>query len=482
MRSIVAVFDKKGGQATRKAAIMLKTLKQKGADTFGLATPTSIDLKAEPEKLRIQELESQTAVGHVFTKILADDKPQPIMLESTALVFDGRIYQPQEFSDIESVVNAIEDDVEAGVNALMCVSDGSFAFAIAKPKQLIVGRDSLGLYPLYYGENKDTFAVASERKALWKIGINKTFSFPPRHIFVVGEKGVKTTTIKPAKNHCKRCVTMDEAVKNLKLLLEESAKQRFSGLKTVAVAFSGGLDSSLTAFLAKKAGVKTCLIHVSLENQAETLQAKEAATMLDLPLHTYTYSEEDLKQTIPAVLLATENAEPLNVSIGVPLFWAAEKASELGLNMLSSGQGADELFGGYKRYLTLYSRYGESLAEKAIIYDVSRMHEANFERDSKICSFNNVELRLPFATYPLVNFAMKLPLNLKIESRNDLLRKAVLRKTAEKMGLPPQIAYRPKKAIQYATGVSKAIKKLAKREKLSLKQFLDRLFQDCLKE
>ncbi|PMB74164.1 hypothetical protein C0199_01005 [Candidatus Bathyarchaeota archaeon] len=110
-----------------------------------------------------------------------------------------------------------------------------------------------------------------------------------------------------------------------------------------------------------------------------------------------------------------------------------------------------------------------------------RMYENNFERDFKLCSFHNVELRLPFAAYPLVEFALNLPLKLKINSKSDMLRKIVLRKTAEKLGLPPKIVNKPKKAIQYATGVDKALKKLAKREKLPLKQYLQKTFQKLAK-
>jgi asparagine synthase (glutamine-hydrolysing) len=143
-----------------------------------------------------------------------------------------------------------------------------------------------------------------------------------------------------------------------------------------------------------------------------------------------------------------------------------------------AGQGADELFGGYRRYLNLYTRFGESAAEKAMVSDIAKMHEQNFEQAFKACSFHNIELRLPLVSYPLVEFALSLPLNFKIVSKNDALRKFVLRKTAEKLGLPKQIVYKPKKAVQYATGVDKALKKLAKRQNLPVRQYLQRIFKN----
>ena len=105
------------------------------------------------------------------------------------------------------------------------------------------------------------------------------------------------------------------------------------------------------------------------------------------------------------------------------------------------------------------------------------MHEANLERDFKICKHFNIELRLPFATHNMAKLATALPLELKMERIDNTLRKLVLRRVARDLGLPQPIADRPKKAIQYATGVSKAIKKMAKREGVSLNECTRKIFQ-----
>ncbi|MEM2440600.1 MAG: asparagine synthase C-terminal domain-containing protein, partial [Candidatus Bathyarchaeia archaeon] len=288
--------------------------------------------------------------------------------------------------------------------------------------------------------------------------------------------GFQTRRVKSPESHVKPWFP-GEAVEELQSLLLQSAYERTASLDRVAVAFSGGLDSSLAALLVQKAGVEVHLIHVSLENQRETFQAQEAARLLGLPFHKFLYRVEDVERVLPEVLWCVESADPLKTSIAIPLFWAAEKAAELGFKVLLAGHGADELFGGYRRYLALYARFGESVAQEAVTFDIMRMHDENFERDFKVCVFHNVELRLPFASYPIVEFALSLPLNLKIASKEDFLRKFVLRKTAEKLGLPKQIVYKPKRAMQYATGVDKALRMLARKRNLPLKQYLAEIFQ-----
>ncbi|MDW8023332.1 MAG: asparagine synthetase B [Nitrososphaerota archaeon] len=476
MKVLIAVLNRRGEPAAKTAEAMLKALAARGAETFGLASSTRLEIKASLEQLQLQEFKSPALVGHVFSKILAHDKPQPVMLENAALVFEGRAYKRSSLLSLDSIVGMLEGAEMLRAETFFGEVDGCFAFAIAKPEGLVVGRDPLGLHPLYYGENEHLCAVASERKALWKVGIREAQSFPPGHIALIRRKGFEIKPVKPLKRHRVRRVGMREAVEKLQGLLGQSALEKVSGLGEVAVAFSGGLDSSLTAWLAERAGVRVHLVHVSLENQRETKHAEEAAEMLNLPLHVYTYSERDVEETLPKVLWTVECADAVKASIGIPVYWAAEKTAELGFRVLLAGQGADELFGGYKRYVDTYLRLGGRSAHKAMQSDVLKLYETNFERDFKLCNFHNVELRLPFATYQLAEFALSLPLRLKICLKNDMLRKVVLRKTAQKFGLPPQITNRPKKAVQYATGVSKTLERLAKRESLPLNEYVQKIF------
>jgi len=481
MGAITAIVSKKNENVAKTAVTMLKMVEHKDAETFGLASPTTATIRKSIEDLQDKEPSSPVLIGNVFSKILTSDKPQPIKFDNGTLVFEGRIYSLNtEFSSVEFVAEKLNQNLE-NADALIKDFEGGFAFAVAESGRLMAGRDSLGLYPLYYGETTDLAALASERKALWKIGIKEVHSFPPGHIANVDKHGFK---FKPAKTlvHTKtKQITMQAATKKLSSLLQQSVKQRVSGLKEVAVAFSGGLDSSIIAFLAEKFGVEVHLVSVSLKDQPEIEHVKKAAEALNLPLHIHLYSEKAVEEVLPRVLWLIEDANPVKTSIGIPVFWTAEKASKMGFTVMLAGQGADELFGGYKRYLNDYVQYGEESVQKTIFNDIAGMYENNFERDSKICNFHNIELRLPFATYQLAKFAASLPLQLKIESPNDMLRKTVLRKMAEDIRLPHFIVKKPKRAIQYATGVNKVIKKLAKKEGYSTREYLQKMFQTVFK-
>jgi asparagine synthase (glutamine-hydrolysing) len=274
---------------------------------------------------------------------------------------------------------------------------------------------------------------------------------------------------------------MKNAAEKLQVLLERAVRERLTGLSEVTVAFSGGLDSSIIAFLSKKLGADVQLIHVSLKDQAETEHAKITAEELKLPIHVFTYSENDVSEVLPLVLQTIEEPDPVKASIGIPIYWAAEKSAEMNRRVMLAGQGSDELFAGYKRYVDAYIKGGSDKARETIFRDIIGIHETNFERDFKICSFHGVEMRLPFATYEIAKFAVDLPIELKIQPSDHTLRKLVVRQTARNLGLPQATVDRPKKAMQYATGVNDTLNRLAKRKHLTLKEYIHETFQHTLK-
>jgi len=406
------------------------------------------------------------------------DKQHCVRLGNATVLFTGRIYSPiPAASGAEILAKKLEqaDRIKAS-EAFLKEVEGDFTFMIVEPERIIAGRDPVGVQPLYYGENGNVTAFASNRKALWKLGIDDVRSFPPGNVAIVSREGFKFKPVKTLAYAQPKPVTMPEAAEALKKLLERSVQRRVSGLKEVAVAFSGGLDSSVVAYLASKCPVDVHLVHVSLENRPETEEAKKAANALNLPLQFSLFREADVEKVLSKVVELIEEPDPVKASIGVPFYWAAEKTAVAGFKVLLAGQGADELFGGYQRYVNEYLQHGAEAVRKTMFDDVVGINESNLERDMKICGFHDVELRLPFASYSLAEFAVALPVELKIEREAGSLRKLVLRKTAENMGLPASITEKPKKAVQYATGINGVVKKLAKKHKATVAEYINKLF------
>jgi len=478
MRTMVAVLDKKGGNVAPKVIEVLEAINTRSTLGFGIATTSVVTLQENVKGLRTQNLNSPIAVGFSKSKPLAVDEPELLRLEDATVVFEGRIYSPTSRTPIAAFVTKnMQRDYGEVAEALLKGIEGDFSLIIAKTEEIIAARDPVGVQPLYYGEDEAVAALASNRKALWKLGIEEPRSFPPGHVAVVSREGFKFKPVKTIAYAKPKPKTMEEAAETVQKLLERSVHGRVQGLKEVAVAFSGGLDSSLVAFLAKKCGVNVHLIHVSLENQPETEEAWKAAEELKLPLHIHLFKEADIEKIISKVVELIEEPDPIKASIGLPFYWTAKKAAEAGFQVLLAGQGADELFGGYQRYVNEYMLEGDEQVRKTMYNDVVKIHESNIERDEKICSFHDVELRLPFASYQIAKFALSLPTELKIEKKADSLRKLVLRKAAENMGLSEAIAKNPKKAVQYSTGISSALKKLAKKQKGTLAEYINELFQ-----
>jgi asparagine synthase (glutamine-hydrolysing) len=214
-----------------------------------------------------------------------------------------------------------------------------------------------------------------------------------------------------------------------------------------------------------------------MENQPETEEAIEASEKLNLPLQVDLYKDSDLENTLPQVVALIEEADPIKASIGLPFYWVAEKASEARFHVMLAGQGADELFGGYQRYVKEYCKDGAKKVRKTMFDDVTNIFESNLERDLKITSYFDVELRLPFASFDIAEFALTLPIECKMEPKADTLRKLALRKVALSVGLPSALVDKPKKAVQYSTGINDAIKRVAKKQDKTVNQYISELLE-----
>jgi asparagine synthase (glutamine-hydrolysing) len=477
MGAMAAVVDKKGGDAVLKVVSMLRRLTHRGTDAHGVAIPTSVEIAQSIEELENTNLSSNTAIGYNLSHNIRGNAPQPVLWNDYTLVFDGRFFPSEEETSLEEALRRLKNNPEENARRLLKELDGAYAFVASHSGKIIAGRDVLGIIPLYYGENEDVCGLASERKALWALKIKSVDSFPPGNLAIVNARGF---TFKKAASMVQpqtKPMGMDAAAEYLGNLIFESTVERVKDVKRIAVAFSGGLDSAVVAFLAKMSDVDVHLISVGLENQQELRHAESASKALSLPIDIQTYDFSDVEKAVSKVLWLIEEPDPMKVGVAIPFFWTAETASKIGCPVLLAGQGGDELFGGYQRYLAELDCKGTEALQKILYQDVISSYKTNFQRDHPVCAFHKVELRLPLLDREVVNFALSLPLKLKIESAEDQLRKRVLRKVAENLGIPDFIANRPKKAVQYATGVQKALRRLAKREGLTVGGYLKQLFQ-----
>jgi asparagine synthase (glutamine-hydrolysing) len=479
MGALVAVVNKKGESAVPIVVDMLKELTHRGRDYHGISTPEMVATNFTLESLELINPVSNIALGHNLSRLMPRDHPQPIKGNGFTFVFEGRLFPAPNLpglSEAQKIIEKLSCNLLRNSRSILEKMDGSYVFAVAESDKLIVGRDVLGITPLYYGENDTLCAVASERKSLWKLGLKDVSSFPPGQLAIVNKQGFSLYPVKKLCSPPKEKLEMETAACALELLLLDSTRKQVSDLDGVAVAFSGGVDSSVIAVLADHAGLNVKLISVGLENQPDIDFTKEAAESLGLPLHFETYSRNDLGETLAKVLWLIEEPNVINASIAVPFFWLAETASKLGYPVVLAGQGADELFGGYQSYLVEYEKSGIEAVEQKMFHDVEYAYRQNFQRDNQVCSYHGVELRLPFIDKYVIDFAFRLPFGLKIYSIDDVLRKRILRRVAHNLGVPSFIADKPKKAIQYTTGVTKTLRWLAKGEGLTLRQYIEKAF------
>lgn len=477
MGGLISLTSKEGEDVSSAALIMLETINHRGLDASGIASPSTRIMGKSVEDLRRKPICSDSLIGYNFAKILPRDAPQPLHVSGASIVFDGRIFPYPKKREVEHFIEAAKNYEEKDLIHFIQASNGGYIFAIAKDDRILAGRDSIGTYPLCYGENKRLYAIASERKALWRIGIKHTREFPPGRLAIIDREGFHFKVGRLITQPPLQRLTVEGACQLFKPILIQSIERHVEDIQEIAVAFSGGLDSSLLAWLAKEK-VDVNLLSVGLEGQKENVFVERAAKALGLPLHQVIYTLKDVERVLPKVVWLTEEPNVVTASIGIPIFWVAQISAKLDLPVLMLGQGADELFGGYHRYLQYYRESGLDYLRDQITRDVASSHRTNFQRDNKICSFHKVDLRLPYADYTLVQTALSYPVNIKIASPIDALRKTLLRYTARDLDLPKFISERPKKAIQYSTGVSKAIGQLAKKQDLTRRELVEQIFLD----
>jgi len=351
-------------------------------------------------------------------------------------------------------------------------SAGAYAMLGVSGDGLVGGRDPVGQKPLYYGSDKGVVLFASLKTALTNAGIANPKPVPPGQIVSITNSATSTDDTYRLENTDEEDNIGEEAaVEKLGSLLAESA------IRTVpegsALAFSGGLDSTLVAQAAMLTSRRPELFTVGLENQPELQHAQQVADQMGLPITVRELTKKEVVDLVPDVVQATESIDPTVVGVSLPFYATCQMARAKGLKDIVAGQLSDELFGGYARFEELA---GNVATIKREVWESLVSASANdFEPGDKVAVTNRLDLRCPFAYLPLVQYALRIPAGFKVRVQNGQpVRKFILRKLASSWGLPASVVDRPKRAIQYSTGVMNVLEKEAKYRGLGLRD----LFQE----
>jgi asparagine synthase (glutamine-hydrolysing) len=223
------------------------------------------------------------------------------------------------------------------------------------------------------------------------------------------------------------------------------------GERTVAVAFSGGLDSSILAKCAsRRAKVVACT--GSSQGSIDAAKAGEAASALNVELVTTELTKDKVAEALATMDLPFE---PTLMDRGLWCLYSlvSKSAGKTGAKVILLGQLADELFGGYAKYVEALRLGGDDAAASMMSEDVLEYSHRGRVRDVAACG-RWVEPRFPFEARDVVDLASNLPMQYKIR---DGVRKAVLRRAALLLNVPEGMAGATKKAAQYSSGVQKLL-------------------------
>jgi asparagine synthase (glutamine-hydrolysing) len=256
-------------------------------------------------------------------------------------------------------------------------------------------------------------------------------------------------------------------VKLRELLLEavEEACESKTG-----VVFSAGVDSTLIASLASEFSEVTaysCGVRGSPD-----LEYAGKCQNLGFDIKLVELDVDEVEHSLGEIVSLINDRNPVKVSVEIPFYFISKKARADGLDVMLCGQGADELFGGYARYLDALPDYGR--VDEMLRKDVANIYEEQLNKDVAVFKANGIELRIPYMDNAFKDYAMKIPGELKIRESEEFscfdevdgrrfIRKYILRRLAGDRGVPAFILNRKKKATQYGSGAWKMLDRIARK-------------------
>ncbi|RDE15514.1 MAG: hypothetical protein C4K49_06100 [Candidatus Thorarchaeota archaeon] len=319
-------------------------------------------------------------------------------------------------------------------------------------------RSTFSMKPLYYQCKGPDFVFSTERKAIWRLGLNEAAELQPGQLLrvIAGRKPSSRQRERMSRPDTGSPPSHREVIQNLSTNISGSFR-RLRSLRNVGVLFSGGVDSSLAAILTRDVCKNVILIAACAEKSHDDRLTSEVADRLGMDLLKVRIDAAAVWEILPELIYAVESSRQLDIEVALPFYLAARQAHDAGLSVVISGQGPDELFAGYARYVETFIREGEVALDNQLWNDVIATHRNNIERDERAIEYNQVSAFFPYLDSRFIVTAMSIPSSWKVAQDAMPDRKLVFRELAQEMGLPVEIANAPKKATQYSSGSRRAI-------------------------
>ncbi len=492
MCGIAGIMSKSNENVVPLVGMMLQCMENRGPDGAGFLAGGCIikgisigDLQSD-----FRQIKAASALGHTRLAIVGGTcGTQPFLScdGRFALEHNGEIYNYKKLrerlekrhrfatkTDSEVIVHLLEEhaknnDLLGSIRQTVEELDGVYAIAVRDERtgEVALVRDRIGVRQLYFAETTDCIAFASERKALWKIGFSgASRSVMPSSALIISPGG-RVESFRVAEpippDLGVTYTSMDTAVAAYSTALQESMVKRAGDLGKVGIIFSGGIDSLLVAHLAAKLIPEVICYTCGVQDSSDIANARSIAEKLNLKLKVCELRQDEVEQLIPEIIEVIEDSNAGQVEVALPVYGAVRLAHKDGIKVMLTGQGADELFGGYSWYPKLAAKEGYGKLRDHMVQDLLMLHKETLEREDKITMAHSIELREPFLDPGVIRIALGTDLRLNVNGGGDRFGKRVHREAAHLLGIPRDLAYRVKEAAQHGSGMHGTFDAIARR-------------------
>jgi asparagine synthase (glutamine-hydrolysing) len=489
MCGIAGIISNSEDETGPKLKRMLCAMQHRGPDGVGIMIDGKMEHKRKIDEIKLLLKKGEIGLGHVRLAITGGlDGLQPFQSRNgeLTLLHNGEIYNYRELkslintqwktdTDSEVIIRLIEKyykgDLEEAVKQVLPLLDGVYALVITDNNNTIIVRDKIGVKQLYYSINGQNIAFASEKKPLWAINGTdvKIERLLPGYMAVIKNNKVTNHQYWSAESlkSSNLITATDEAIKKYGDAIQHAVEKRVKGKDRVGIIFSGGIDSLLIANEVQKLRIPFTCYTVGREGARDIEWAKKIAGEFDFPLNIKILSTKEIKGLIPQIINDIEDCSLNQIEVSIPIYVAVRMAQEAGERVILTGQGPDEIFGGYPWYAKIVDQEGYQSFVNYSWDDTFLLYKECMEREDKIAMAHSIELRIPFLDPEVIRTAFEISPELKINKGNDILGKQIHRKYGISRGISKEIAYRKKEAAQHGANIHDAFTEIAKNSGLT---------------